>query len=284
MGLKDYVSIPLNFERRPEVRMLARRLGNGEGNDPHPHFMSGASQCVALALGIWMEFAIAGTRWRPLTMPMVDGHAGAASEHPWDREEVTFLIEGAAGWDGKPGALIQSALDAGILAVEYHGDVAGLTICGVFGFGDLNAHLLPGYESMQQKGAKASQESRRRKDDVAGAKQQRRILEAREERLPIFESQAATTAEVDAALALISGVDRACGHAARLAGEFTQTLVEAAVEVTRDFQPREIEEAMNCLIRGRDNPAIVKRTDFVLTHFAEYVTFRRAPSCDKSET
>ena len=41
---------------------------------------------------------------------------------------------------------------------------------------------------------------------------------------------------------------------------------------------------MNCLIKGRDNPAIVKRTDFVLTHFAEYVTFRRAPSCDKIET
>ena len=225
MGMKDYVSIPLNFERRPEVRMLARRLG-------------------------------------PLTIPRV-----VAEEHPWERE-----------------ALIEAALDAGVLAVEYHGDVAGLAICGVFGFADLNAHLLPGYESMQQKGAKASQESRRRKDDFEGAKQQRRILEAREERLPIFESQAATTAEVDAALGLISGVDRACGHAARLAGEFTQTLVEAAVEVTRGFQPREIEEAMNCLIKGRDNPAIVKRTDFVLTHFTEYVTFRRAPSCDKIST
>jgi len=225
MGMKDYVSIPLNFERRPEVRMLARRLG-------------------------------------PLTIPRV-----VAEEHPWERE-----------------ALIEAALDAGVLAVEYHGDVAGLAICGVFGFADLNAHLLPGYESMQQKGAKASQESRRRKvDDVAGAKQQRRILEAREERLPIFESQAATTAEVNAALALISGVDRACGHTARLAGEFTQPLVEAAVEVARGFQASEIEEAMNCLIKGRDNPAIVKRTDFVLTHFAEYVT-RRAPSCDKRAT
>ena len=27
MGLKDYVSVPLNFKRRPEVRMLALRLG-----------------------------------------------------------------------------------------------------------------------------------------------------------------------------------------------------------------------------------------------------------------
>ena len=45
----------------------------------------------------------------------------------------------------------------------------------------------------------------------------------------------------------------------------------SAVEVTRSFQGREIEEAMNYLIKGRDNPAVVKRTDFVLTHFAEYV-------------
>jgi len=29
MDLKDYVSVPLNFKRRPEVRMLALRLGCG---------------------------------------------------------------------------------------------------------------------------------------------------------------------------------------------------------------------------------------------------------------
>ena len=28
---------------------------------------------------------------------------------------------------------------------------------------------------------------------------------------------------------------------------------------------------MNYLIKGRDNLAVVKLTDFVLTHFAEYV-------------
>jgi hypothetical protein len=92
-----------------------------------------------------------------------------------------------------------------------------------------------------------------------------------EEPLPIFESQGASTQEIEAAHALISWVDRACGHSARLTGDFTQPLIEAAVEVTRNFQGPEIEEAMNYLIKGRDNPAVVKRTDFVLTHFAEYV-------------
>ena len=71
--------------------------------------------------------------------------------------------------------------------------------------------------------------------------------------------------------ALISWVDRACGHSARLTEDFTQPLIKAAVEVTRNFQGREIEEAMNYLFKGRDNPAVVKRTDFVLAHFAEYV-------------
>ena len=88
---------------------------------------------------------------------------------------------------------------------------------------------------------------------------------------PIFESQGAGTQEIDAAHALISGVDRACGHSARLTGDFTQLLIEAAVEVTRNFQGREIENAMNYLIKERDNPAVVKRTDSVLAHFAEYV-------------
>ena len=92
-----------------------------------------------------------------------------------------------------------------------------------------------------------------------------------EEPLPISESEGASTQEIDAALAIISGVDRACGHSARLTEDFTQPLIKAAVEVTRNFQGREIEEAMNYLIKGRDNPAVVKRTDFVLTHFAEYV-------------
>jgi len=86
-----------------------------------------------------------------------------------------------------------------------------------------------------------------------------------------FESQGASTQEIDAAYALISWVDRACGHSARLTEDFTQPLIKAAVEVTWSFQGREIEEAMNYLIKGRDNPAVVKRTDFVLTHFAEYV-------------
>jgi len=54
-------------------------------------------------------------------------------------------------------------------------------------------------------------------------------------------------------------------------GDFTQPLIEAAVEVTRNFQGREIEKAMNYLIKERDNPAVVKRMDFVLTHFAKYV-------------
>ncbi len=31
------------------------------------------------------------------------------------------------------------------------------------------------------------------------------------------------------------------------------------------------EKAMNYLIKGRDNPAVVKLMDFVWTHFAEYV-------------
>ena len=92
-----------------------------------------------------------------------------------------------------------------------------------------------------------------------------------EEPLPISESEGASTQEIDAALAIIFGVDRACGHPARLTEDFTQPLIKAAVEVTRSFQGREIEEAMNYLIKGRDNPAVVKRTDFVLTHFAEYV-------------
>ena len=92
-----------------------------------------------------------------------------------------------------------------------------------------------------------------------------------EEPLPIFESEGASTQEIEAARTLISWVDRACGHSTRLTGDFTQPLIEAAVEVTRNFQGPEIDEAMNYLFKGRDNPAVVKRMDFVLAHFAEYV-------------
>jgi hypothetical protein len=109
-----------------------------------------------------MEFAEVGMDWRPLRLPFAGDPANLANGtaedgHDWRNEEITFLIESAAGWSGVTGG-IRAALGSGMLRIEKRGDVAWLVLNG---FAELNEHLLPG-QSMQKRGGLAAAEERRR--------------------------------------------------------------------------------------------------------------------------
>lgn len=269
MGTGECVHIPLNFERRQDVRLLVRDLGHfaaPDGREDRNAATSTLGYCsgaLYTALAIWMEFGGVGQDWRPLRHPLM----GEPAAHPWHDEEITYLLESAVGWHRARGLLVPEALRAGILRIEKRGDVAGIVLND---FARYNAHLLPGYVSMQQKGAAASADSRRRKEDVEAGRQQGRILAAQES-LPIFEGQSATREEIDGAITLIMQIDRARGAPARLSQHFTESLIEAGVEVKRKFPDEEIAAALDYLIANRETPAVIKRADFVLSHFAEYV-------------
>jgi hypothetical protein len=47
-----------------------------------------------------------------------------------------------------------------------------------------------------------------------------------------------------------------------------------AVGVTRAYSGEQIEDVLMILAAGRENPMLIKRTDFVLEHFGEYVHAR----------
>jgi len=67
MGLKDYVSVPLNFKRRPEVRMLALRLGRGSAPEEFERMMRqrgmAEEECADIYAFVESRWVI--TAWRP---------------------------------------------------------------------------------------------------------------------------------------------------------------------------------------------------------------------------
>ena len=255
-----FIKVPIGFARRADVRLFARQLQGAVGD------VDGA----ALAFHIWMEFAEVGMDWRPLRLP----YAGEPEGHDWAQEEVTFLIESAADWKGAPGHLIRAGIASGLLKIELRGDVAGLVLNG---FAEFNEHLLPGYVSMQKRGGLAAGEARRRKADGPAARQQRQLIETKNGELPLVIRGEVTTPEVEAAIQLIMQIDRACGHGARLTSEYDDGLVAMAVGVTRAYSGEQIEDVLRTLAAGRDNPMVIKRADFVLDHFGEYLRSSNVP-------
>ncbi len=251
-----FIKVPIGFARRADVRLFTRQL----------QAVCDRWDGAACAFHIWMEFAEVGMDWRPLRLPF----GGDPERHDWGQEEITFLIESAANWQGKPGVLIRSGIEAGLLRIVSRGDVAGLVLNG---FAELNEHLLPGYVSMQKRGGLAAGEARKRKADVAAAQQQRRLMESKNagEELPLVIRGEATTPEVEAGIQLIMHIDRACGHETRRTSEYDDGLVTSAVGVTRAFTAEQIEAVLLTLAAGRDNPMVIKRADFVLDHFGEYM-------------
>lgn len=252
MGTQRAVAIPYDFEKRSDVRLLARALGGD------------AEKATLYAFRLWMDFAMEATDWRPLR-----GHADNADSHEWEKEDVTFLLESLAPSGVRsegPGDGIRKLIQAGVLAVEDRDGLSGLVLAG---FAKFNEHLLPGYLSIQQRGQRASVEARRRKDDAALAQQQRSIL-SMQGALPFMDGVAATEAEIDSGIALIMQLDRAAGRDARLSGDYDGTLVSEAVEVVRQNTPEQIEAVLNFILENRDAPAVIKRADWVLSHFKEY--------------
>ena len=260
MGV-GFLKVPIGFTRRADVRLLGRKLAARL-----PAAVLDGHEGAAFAFFIWIEFAEAGMDWRPLRLPF----GGEPERHDWTQEEVTFLIESAAGWPGEAGWLIRCGIEAGMLRIEARGDVAGLVLNG---FAELNGHLLPGYLSMQKRGGLAAGEARRRKTDVAAAQQQRRMIESKRggEELPLVIRGEATTPEVEAGIQLIMQIDRACGREVRRTSDYDDGLVTSAIGVTRAFSGEQIEAALLTLAAGRDHPMVIKRADFVLDHFGEYL-------------
>ncbi len=266
MATPPHLKIPLSFERRPDVRLLARRLGSDPvfcGGDCHNG--TDAKWIIAattVAFALWREWATAGEAWRPLAHPYPSQREGG-----WPREELVFLIESGCGWHLEPGRMIEAAIDAGLLLVQRKGSVDGLALND---FAKFNEHLLPGYVSMHQRGQAASVEAKHRRRDGESARKQRELLESPQSLLDL-DAVEATPEEIETAITLILRIDRACGRAARLSAEYDAAMIEDATRIGRRFTDGQILAALDWLVESRDDPAVVKRTQDILSRFVEYV-------------
>jgi hypothetical protein len=234
--------LPLDFERREYVRRFARQH----------------SEAVVTVLRMWIDWATAGTDFRPLK-----ARFDSAESYDWSGDDLTFVLEEYCGHDGAPGDLIKRALLAGVMKVEFRGENYGLVLAEFWRF---NEHLSPNHRTIQQRGAAAMHSKARDKRLV---QDQARIIAAQEQL--IFDEREVTADETRTAVAIIMRLDRALGLPLRTTTEYvsSRSLLEAAVRVVRTFKSDEIDAVCQYVIENRDNPRLVKMTERLLEKFGE---------------
>lgn len=213
-------------------------------------------------LHMWTEWASNPEEWRPLNRQVTELQA-----HPWRTEDLSFIIENACGWrvDGVP--LLVPAIEAGIYALQNRGDITGLTLPG---WAELNGHLMPGFESMQSKGGKASRVTVHRQLADKMASQQHQIFQGGQGVL-MLNGQTKDPAEQKAALALIIQVDRHCGLQVRVSGKYTEEAIRDAVSIVKRHPQPVIDKVLGYLYANRATPEVIKVPDTVLAEFDRYL-------------
>lgn len=243
-------SVPTNILQRDETRIFVRRMGESWG---------ATEDKERYAVMFWVEFGTQGRAFRPLR----GAHGPDASNADISKDETVQLIELGVGHRGEAGSLACIALDAGFLKVTEREGVRGIELAG---FSDVNPHFLPGFKSMQAKGATASAESKRKKHDTAAAGQQRQLLD--QQGKLSFE---ASPQEVERAIALIMQLDRLAKRKARLTSEYESSLLERAVWVLRNYTAERIDTVTKWLLLKREDVSVIQGSDAVLLRWEEYL-------------
>lgn len=247
--------MPLDLDLREPVRRLGYRL-----KDPE--------RAIFYVFRLWQDWGRCATDFRPLQTQ--EEHI--TEDHPWEKEELAYVIEGYCCWKEGVGGLIRACLLSGVMALVRRDADWGLVLTDFWSF---NEHLSPSHKTIQQMGAMARHAKRHEVEMERSAGDQARILEV--QRMLPLEMETANAEERKRSVLLMMRLDRACGIAMRRTTEYTHALLALALDVVRKFTAEEIAAVEGYLIASREKPEIVKVPDRVLSDFAEYVRRSHAP-------
>lgn len=244
--------LPTEFDRRDLNRLFARKIQALEHSQ---------AEAILCAYQVWSEWATSSAEWRPLRHRVEDLHS-----HEWSREDLTHIIESyCVGYHGEPGKLLLAALESGFMSLDRRDGVDGIILTG---FWQLNKHLSPDYLTMQQRGGKA----RAAKHAAAIANKLGAQTAALLDQQGIFLFSGSITKptkeEESQVYALIIRMDRACGKQQRLTRDYTEALTRDALSVVRKFTPDDILAVETFIVENRENPAVVKDADRIISSFA----------------
>lgn len=240
--------LPLDYEMRADLRMLAIKLGGDESK----------MWAAVYFARLWCDWGRNGVEWRALDTPF------SGDDHQWDKDTLTHIVEDVCGWRGDKGGLMKAAVASGVMIMQKKGDLWGVCLNE---FWRHNAHLDPDYVSIQKRGghAKAQKFAARQLEEMAG--QQSKILQGQLELPP---SKAVTPDEQKRAIGLIMRMDRACGLPVRASSLYSNDLVLLAVEVVRRYGSQQIGLVEAYLQKNRENLEVVKVPDRVIAEFDNY--------------
>lgn len=241
--------LPLDFERREDVRRFRRLLGN-----PDP------DMALNVAVLLWLDWGRAGVEFRPLKFaPKPTG------TYPWKDDDLTFVIEDFCGATSDPGFLITKAIEATLLRTEQRGVGWGLVLNDFWRY---NSHLSPTHKTIQQRGNIAKNARREAKELASAAEKQSQLLQDQ----TIFAMDiVANPEETKNSIALVMRLDRACGKPLRATSEYLaqKALMTDALKVVRKYSNDDINRVTEYVIANRENPRLVKLTERLLEKFGE---------------
>lgn len=217
---------------------------------------------------IWLYFADQANDTVLLRNPIQTGGDGKRRPDPHD--PAIFVMEEACTWPkGEAGLMVNEMIFAGILEMKERDGFGSLKLKG---FAEANAHLMPGYETIQTKGARKAGEKREREAMMRMAGQERQILTS-QSILALDELPADTSPEaIDEAICFIMGIDRAGDQPLRKHAEYEKWMITSALQAMRSYLPGQI----NCLLRflqiARIDPTVEKGAGSVLKSLSTLMT------------
>jgi hypothetical protein len=251
--------IPVDFERREDVRRFCRAIGD-------------ADKGLAYLFRMWIDWATAGHEFRKIRdLP-------ASGDIAWDELELTYIIEDFCGWTGKTGELLGKAMASGVMRLERR-DLGGFGSEGLVldAFWQFNSHLSPTHKTMQQKGAIAKHARKAVDETHSAASHQVDLIEGRGRQFALPLDAKVTSEETKNCVALIMVLDRACNKPLRKSLEYTQneSLMTSALHVVRKFSKEDIDAVHEYIIANRDNPRLGKIPERILERFGEHLDAAR---------
>lgn len=242
MPTETCLKLPQNFAQREEVRrfIAALRADGIAVRDAHH-----------VALMVMFEFAAQEKEFRPLDDSfgrMLSEFTGFREMMP-DRQVLAHEL------------LVQRLIESGLLIRDTIEGAERVT-CPLFNA--WNPHLLPGFESMHQKGAREAQRKRETARDRDTADAHLRMFE-RQGMLNLGQLDASITKdEIAAALCLIMRIDRAGGCAARPSNGYEIWMIAAASRFLRTAEMKDADVLCDFLLAGRIDPTVPKGAEVVL--------------------
>lgn len=236
------VNVPLTYDAAPEIGRLRMLLGGGADSLALAHFYY---------LRLWVAWGQAQTEWRPLENRYTD-------QYEWTKEPLTFSVEEFLYWKGAPGALMDLLLKSGVISVQSRGDVFGLTVAG---FWTHNAHLDPGYKTIQAKGGyAAARANMERRDKVVAGQQAQLLLEP----VPGMSEQRKA-----AAVQVVIRIYRCCGMPTPTSKQYTAEVLLAADAINVKLPATAMTTMEAYYYRERENPALGRDPVALLNGFEE---------------